>query len=40
MQEREPAGRLPSVADFVAVVRDGLAERRHDEEPRAWAGRD
>lgn len=30
LHERDPAGRVPSVADLVAVMRDGLAESRHD----------
>jgi hypothetical protein len=35
LHEGDPAGRVPSVADLVAVMRDGLAEGRHDGEPRA-----
>lgn len=31
LQEGDPAGGVPSVADLVAVMRDGLAEGRHDE---------
>lgn len=31
LQEGDQAGRVPSVADLVAVMRDGLAEGRHDE---------
>lgn len=34
LQEGDPAGGVPSVADLVAVMRDGLAEGRHDE--RRW----
>lgn len=34
LQEGDPAGGVPSVADLVAAMRDGLAEGRHDE--RRW----
>lgn len=34
LQEGDPAGGVPSVADLVAVMRDGLAEGRHDERRR------
>jgi len=39
LHEGDPAGRVPSVADLVAVMRDGLAESRHDGESHGGAAR-